>query len=53
VDSTVLEEPDSLALGRLSFLARDAQHHMYVSDYENGRVLRYAPDGRVLSVIGK
>jgi hypothetical protein len=53
VDSTVLEEPDSLALGRLSFLARDAQHHMYVSDYENGRVLRYAPVGRVLSVIGK
>jgi hypothetical protein len=26
---------------------------MYVSDYENGRVIRYAPDGRVLSVIGK
>jgi sugar lactone lactonase YvrE len=53
LDSTVLEEPDSLALGRLSFLARDAQRHMYVSDYENGRVLRYAPDGRTLSVIGK
>jgi hypothetical protein len=53
LDSTVLEEPDSLALGRLSFLTVDAQRHMYVSDYENGRVLRYAPDGRVLSVIGK
>lgn len=53
IDSIVLEEPDSVAIGRLTFLARDAERRLYVSDYENGRVLRFAPSGALLSVIGR
>ncbi len=51
-DSAVLSEPDSLGLGRISYLARRADGAVLVSDYEGGRILIFDWSGRFLGVFG-
>lgn len=52
-DSVVLQEPDSVALGRFAYVTREPDGAILLSDFGQGRLLRYAPDGRLVSVIGR
>lgn len=52
-DAVVLQEPDSVALGRFAYATREPGGAILLGDPGQGRLLRYARDGRLVSVIGR
>lgn len=53
VDSVVLQEPDSAALGKFAYATRERNGTVLLSDAGQGRLLRYGHDGRLGAVIGR
>jgi hypothetical protein len=53
VDTVALQEPDGVALGKFGYATREPDGGILLSDAGQGRLLRYAPDGRLVSVIGR
>jgi hypothetical protein len=52
-DSVVLQEPDSVALGRFAYATRERDGAILLSDARQGRLLRYGRNGRLATVIGR
>jgi hypothetical protein len=52
-DSVVLQEPDSVALGRFAYATREPDGSILLSDARQGRLLRYGRNGRLAAVIGR
>lgn len=53
VDSITLREPDSLAVGNLTFFATGPDGSVFLSDPAGGRVIAYDSTGGVARVFGK
>jgi hypothetical protein len=52
-DSVVLEQPDSAPIVRVSGIDRDESGRILVGDASEGNVKLFAPDGRLLRIIGR
>ncbi len=52
-DSIVLAEPDSIGLGNFSYVTMGAGGTWFVTAQEYGQVLKFGPDGGLVSVIGR
>lgn len=52
-DTVVLEQPDTAPIARLSGIDRAADGHLLIGDVSEGNVKLFAPDGRLLAIIGR